>query len=69
MKPDISLYPKDGDDTESVDNLFEVFEKEYTITKEGGGGGGGDNMDVIRLCKATASMYSRVDIVSMELIV
>ena len=61
MKPDISLYPKDGDDTESVDKLFEVFEEEYAITKEGGG----DIMEVIRLCKATASMYSHVDIVSM----
>ncbi|XP_062611722.1 uncharacterized protein LOC134273545 [Saccostrea cucullata] len=50
--PDSSLVPADLQDTGSLDSLFGVFDRNYTITEAGG-----NSMAVVRLVQSTASIY------------
>jgi hypothetical protein len=46
------MVPSDLQDTSALDTLFDVFDRNYTITDAGG-----NSMAVVRLVQSTASIY------------
>lgn len=52
MVPDTSMVPTNLQDTGALDELFSVFDRNYTITDAGG-----NSMAVVRLIQSTTSIY------------